>query len=52
MRRFLALLLLTALFVLPAVVSCVPGGYEGEPPPTAPEEQLPPSADEIDDAPD
>ena len=49
MRRFLALLLLTALFVLPAVVSCVPGGYEGDPPPTAPEEQLPPSADEIED---
>lgn len=49
MHRILALLLVTALFVLPAVISCVPGGYEGEPPPTAPEEQLPPSADEIEE---
>ena len=52
MRRILALLLVTSLFMLPAVVSCIPGGYEGDPPPTAPEEQLPPAADEIDDASD
>ena len=49
MRRFLAFLLLMSLFVIPAIVSCVPGGYEGDPPPTRPEESQVPTADELED---
>ncbi|HDS29790.1 MAG TPA: hypothetical protein ENN67_01975 [Firmicutes bacterium] len=32
MRKLISLILLTAMFVIPMLTSCVPSGYEGENP--------------------
>ena len=40
MRRLITILLLAALFVVPAMSSCVPGGYEGDNPNRPKEQQV------------
>ena len=40
MRRFFALLLLAAMFILPAFTGCVPSGYEEENPARPEENQV------------
>ncbi len=42
MRRLLAILLMISLFILPAITSCVPGGYEGDNPARPEENQVDP----------
>jgi len=40
MRRLITILLLAALFIVPAMSSCVPGGYEGNNPNRPKEQQV------------